>query len=129
MSGKMSKKNKVPMCDSLKHPMQPIGFDGGGNEGQPYGIVRFKENKIVRFLLDAGPFDLNQISCMEFNREDYTQLMQLIGYSTSGYGELSTSPKKMVRKADAKAAKLWTKWVTNGAGKVQPEAEESSQES
>ena len=120
----MSKK-KVPMCDTLKHPMQPIGFDGGGNEGQPHGIVRFKENKIVRFLLDAGPFDLNQISCMEFNRGDYTQLMQLIGYSTCGYGELSTSPKKLVRKADAKADEIWDKWVTN----VQPISEEDTQES
>ena len=64
------------------------------------GVARFRRNRIVSLLLDGGPFDLNQISKMEFSNEDYTQLMQLIGYSVSGYGELSTSPSKMVMKAD-----------------------------
>ena len=106
----MKKEKQVPLCDNLKHPMQPVGFDGQSNENQPYGVVRFKENKIVNFLLKAGPFDLNQISCMEFSQEDYTQLMQLIGYSTCGYGDLSTSPRRLVRRADAKGDKIWKEW-------------------
>lgn len=70
------------------------------------GVIRFRQNAIVNFLLEAGPFDLNQISMMGFSRADYTQLMQLIGYSVSGYGELSTSPSKLVRRADRKACEL-----------------------
>ena len=103
-------KRNAPMCKDLKHPMQPIGFDGCSNKHSPHGVIRFKPNAIVRFLLDAGPFDLNQISCMNFSDEDYTQLMQLIGYSVSGYGDLSTSPKNLVRKADKKADKIFKEW-------------------
>jgi len=92
--------------DSLPHPMQPIGYDDRN-------IARFKENGIVRFLLDNGPFSLNELSMMlakgKFSQEDYTQLMQLIGYSVSGYGELSTSPPELVTRADEEAGKLWSK--------------------
>jgi hypothetical protein len=85
--------------DELPHPMQPIGLD---EKGTP----RFKENKIVSFLLHGGIYDLNKISMMPFPKEDYTQLMQLIGYSTSGYGDLSTSPTHLVMQADEKASNL-----------------------
>ena len=88
----------------MKHPMQPVGFDSTGK------VVRFKENKIVRFLLNEGPFDLNQISSMMakdmFSEEDYTHLMQLIGYSISGYGELPTSPEDLVNEADQEADRI-----------------------
>ncbi len=65
----------------MKHPMQPV-------YRAPDGMIRFKENKIVQFLLDAGPFDLNQLAMMAFEDEDHEQLAQLIGYSVSGFGEL-----------------------------------------
>lgn len=65
----------------MKHPMQPIALDDNGT-------ARFKANKIVRFLLDAGPFDLNMLALMPFDQEDRVQLAQLIGYSVSGYGDL-----------------------------------------
>lgn len=55
------------------------------------GRVRFRCNEIVRYLLDAGPFDLNQLSVMPFSVEDYEHFMQLIGYSLDGFGELSTT--------------------------------------
>lgn len=88
--------------DSLEHPMQPIGWDGN--------VIRFKRNKIVQMLLDTGKFELNGISLMNargmFGKGDYTQLMQLIGYSVSGYGELSTSPEEVVARADKIAAEL-----------------------
>ena len=64
------------------HPVQPLVVD-------EHKIVRFQENKIVRFLLDAGPFDLNQLACMEFPSEDREQLAQLIGYSLGGFAQLS----------------------------------------
>jgi hypothetical protein len=42
------------------HPMQPTVIDG-------HGVLRFKQNAIVRFLLDAGPHDLNQLGVMQFS--------------------------------------------------------------
>lgn len=66
----------------VRHADQPLEHD-------PEGVERFKGNKIVRFLLDAGPFDLNQLSLMPFAREDWVQFAQLIGYSACGWGELS----------------------------------------
>jgi hypothetical protein len=65
-----------------QHPVQPIVKD-------EHGVVRFKANAIVRFLLDAGSFDLNQLAAMDFSDEDREQFAQLIGYSLSGFGELS----------------------------------------
>ncbi len=53
------------------------------------GVVRFRENPIVRFLLDAGQFDLNQLACMPWSMEDRSHFAQLIGYSVNGYGDLS----------------------------------------
>lgn len=65
-----------------KHPIQPI-------EKDEHGVSRFKGNAIVRFLLDDGPFDMNQIAMKRFSVEDQEQFAQLIGYSLSGFGELS----------------------------------------
>jgi hypothetical protein len=65
-----------------KHPIQPL-------EKDPNGVVRFKGNSIVKHLLNNGGIDLNQIACMDFPREDREQFAQLIGYSLSGFAELS----------------------------------------
>lgn len=65
-----------------RQPIQPIGPD-------EHGHIRFHPNAIVRHLLDHGGIDLNQIACMEFSDEDRQQFAQLIGYSLSGYSELS----------------------------------------
>jgi hypothetical protein len=64
------------------HPIQPL-------EADEHGTIRFKRNAIVEHLLDKGGIDLNQIACMEFSREDREQFAQLIGYSLSGFSELS----------------------------------------
>lgn len=66
----------------MKHPVQPLDLD-------EHGVLRFKANAIVRFLLDAGPFDMNKLAMMNFSQEDREQFAQLIGYSLSGFGELS----------------------------------------
>ena len=42
----------------------------------------------------------------KYSKEDYAQLMQLIGYSVSGYGELSMIPRKEVRRADLQSLRL-----------------------
>jgi hypothetical protein len=67
----------------MKHPFQPIEQDENG-------VYRFKKNRIVEFLLDAGQFDLNHLATMNFSNEDRTQFAQLIGYSVSGFGELDS---------------------------------------
>lgn len=64
------------------HPIQPLVLDENG-------VLRFEENKIVRYLLDAGPFDMNKLALMPFSNEDREQFAQLIGYSLSGFSELS----------------------------------------
>jgi hypothetical protein len=61
--------------------MQPVEWDGTG-------VVRFKANPIVRFLLDHnGKFDLNDLHRMSetagFGADDWDQFNQLIGYSVS----------------------------------------------
>ncbi len=65
----------------MKHPNQPLEKDSEG-------IQRFKQNKIVRYLLDAGPFDMNDLALMPFDDEDRQQFAQLIGYSVCGYSDL-----------------------------------------
>lgn len=112
---------------SPKHPMQPIVLDDSG-------VVRFKANQIVRWMYDqlkARGVSLNEIYLtFDVDREDvewdaagvtsrplprpvvgadnddYQQLMQLIGYSVSGYGDLTTSPPEHVNAADRTAEKL-----------------------
>ncbi len=66
----------------MNHPIQPIITD-------EHGTKRFKANKIVRYLLDAGGIDMNQLSMMPFDRDDREQFVQLIGYSISGFSDLS----------------------------------------
>lgn len=64
-------------------PLQPIEIASDG-------VVRFRENRIVRWLLDAGPFDMNQIAMLPgISNAERMQFAQLIGYSVSGAGDLS----------------------------------------
>ena len=65
-----------------RHPIQPL-------ENDDRGVLRFKDNKIVRHLLDHGGIDLNDIARLDFPQEDREQFAQLIGYSLSGFSELS----------------------------------------
>lgn len=62
-------------------PMQPLFLDGE--------VVRFQANKIVTAVLEQSRLDLNMIARMNFSQEDREQFAQLIGYSVSGFGELS----------------------------------------
>lgn len=74
-----------PVTKAYKLPMQPLVIDTRGR-------LRFKENLIVRKLLDYATergYGLNEIAREEFDAEEQMQLAQLIGYSLSGYGTLS----------------------------------------
>lgn len=74
------------------HPMQPVVMDGR--------VIRFKANAIVRYLLDTGPFDMNYLAMIPFSTEDRVQFAQLIGYSVSGFGDLSYVDQVTIDKAD-----------------------------
>ena len=78
-----------------KLPIQPIYTDD-------HGIIRFRGNKVVQFLLDNGGIDLNQLTIECQNcPEDWEQFAQLIGYSLSGFGDLSYVSDETYRTATA----------------------------
>lgn len=84
----------------IKHPIQPLIMD-------KQGVLRFKKNAIVEFLLDRGGFDMNDLARMDFSKDDRAQFAQLIGYSFGGFSELSyvdnktyVAAKEMAREAD-----------------------------
>ncbi len=88
------------MPKKIKYPMQPLWQDDNGT-------IRFKGNMVVMYLLGAveeDAIDMNNLATMGFSDEDMAQFAQLIGYTVSGYGDLSYA--KRVKKADKKAAKL-----------------------
>lgn len=64
-----------------RHPNQPLIAD---EDGAP----RFKQNAIVRYLLDNGGHDLEDLRKIPFSTEDRVQFAQLIGYSLCGWSEL-----------------------------------------
>lgn len=76
------------------HPVQPLVTD-------ERGVIRFRKNTIVRFLLDAGPFDMNRLALMDFSDEDRQQFAQLIGYTLGGYGDLSYVTDEAYARAEA----------------------------
>ncbi len=56
---------------------------------QPIKDGRFVPNRIVEKLLETSTIDLNDIAMMPFTDQERMQLAQLIGYSLTGFGELS----------------------------------------
>jgi hypothetical protein len=82
-----------------QHPMQPVYRDEND-------VVKFKPNKIIEYLFDIGALDLNRIAAMEFPAEDRMQLSQILGYSVSGYSDLSYVTNKSANKAFEEAGKL-----------------------
>ena len=66
----------------MNNPIQPLYTD-------EKGTTRFKANAIVRYLLDFGGIDMNKLAVLPFSDEDRQQFAQLIGYSISGYADLS----------------------------------------
>ena len=63
-------------------PIQPIELDSDK-------VVRFVENRMIRTLLDSSTLTLNDLAVMNFTQQEQEQFAQLIGYSLSGFGELS----------------------------------------
>lgn len=87
---------------SKRQPMQPVVKAADGT-------IRFKENKIISDMLELCQkhgFGLNEIAMGDYEKDDRSQLMQLIGYSVSGYGSLSCSRAKHLMRADEKAESM-----------------------
>ncbi len=87
-----------------KHPIQPLVLD-------KEGVIRFKENKVVRYLLNAatlsGVCSMNALAILPFDDDDRTQFAQLIGYSVSGAGDLDYFSRSVLARADREAATLF----------------------
>ena len=69
----------------MNNPIQPLYLTEQGS-------IRFKQNTIVRDLLDFATekgFGLNEIASRGYSADDSIQFAQLIGYSLSGFGSLS----------------------------------------
>ncbi len=96
--------------------MQPVEWVGE--------VIRFKRNRIVRDALDFATaqgdvpgvstpyqaFNMNVISDGvregKYTVEEYEQFCQLIGYSVSGFGDLSMVRPETVQQADDEADAL-----------------------
>lgn len=65
-----------------KHPIQPL-------EKDDRGVLRFKKNAIVEYLLENGGIDMNELADLSFAQEDREQFAQLIGCSLGVFADLS----------------------------------------
>lgn len=91
-------------------PMQPIVLASDG-------VVRFQENRIVSRLVKAAEkgqrLNINDIAICAaqgmYTDAEQMQLAQLIGYNVSGFGDLSYADRRVVKRADDKAQKIWEK--------------------
>ena len=86
----------------VRVPDQPI-------EVAEDGMIRFRANPIVRDLLDfATPrgMGMNEMACRDYPVWAREQFAQLIGYSVSGYSELSYVTDASYERAEAIAADL-----------------------
>ena len=79
--------------------MQPIYLD-------EHGVVRFKCNEIIKKLVRDKTIDLSEIDFAAFPTPDVEQFFQLLGYSVSGYGDISFVRPETIAAADAKADEL-----------------------
>lgn len=77
---------RVNFFSKMNHPIQPLVKDGAG-------VLRFLANNIVQDLYDLHAkhgLDMNTIAQRDYPKEDRQQFAQLIGYSLSGYAELTS---------------------------------------
>lgn len=84
---------------TTKHPMQPIVRG-------PDGLPRFKQNAIIRHLVDTGALNLNALAEMAFSDEDNEQLVQLLGYTIDRFASLDFVDRETVEAAEAAAARI-----------------------
>ena len=82
-------------------PIQPIVADA-------IGTIRFRPNRLVEHLLQDGPFDMNHLAVWSQTHgipdEEQAQFAQLIGYSVSGFADLSYVDDNLYARVDISAA-------------------------
>ena len=58
------------------------------------GVQRFFQNSVICHLFEAGKLDLNQLAVdyhqKKFSQVDYAELNMMLGYSVSGWCDLSS---------------------------------------
>lgn len=108
----MKTKNRVRNPHKRPQPLQPLVWDGEG-------VVRFQANRVVKRLLDeasARGIDMNFLRRQEGpTNEDWEHFAQLIGYSVSGWGNLSYVSDKTWSRADKAKDKLLQLYPTDPA--------------
>lgn len=96
--------------EQVKFPLQPVVIAEDG-------CIRFAENRIVTYLLDNGGIDLNKIASLaftsNFSNAEQEQFAQLIGYSVSGFADLSYVSDEAYYAAAFQAEKLVPKLKSN----------------
>lgn len=80
-------------------PLQPLEKDA-------QGVLRFRANVLVLHLIEHGSIDLNRLAMVDAPQADREQFGQLIGYSLSGYGDLSYVSNETYARAQAMADDL-----------------------
>lgn len=101
----MDQKDRPTTVKRVSIPMRPIALD---QDGRP----RFQENVVVRRLFDRASehgYNMNHLRSeadLHSAQADWEEFLQLIGYSTSGYGELSIVSAASVIAADTAADEL-----------------------
>lgn len=63
---------------SVAQPIQPLEYD-------PDGVVRFRRNSLVEYLLVNGGITMTELAAQNFPDEDRQQFAQLTGYSMAWY--------------------------------------------
>ncbi len=105
MNGKWNDESSVEIADKVLDAWKQRFADGTETHApvqrtahQPIitdaqGVRRFKSNPIVSYFVDLcdshNIADMNSLGRMTFSDEDRAQFAELIGYSTSGFSELS----------------------------------------
>ncbi len=59
-----------------------------------HGVQRFKENSVIRFLVNKEIIDLNKLFIAfqekKFTKRDYAEFNMMLGYSVGGFADLSS---------------------------------------
>lgn len=76
-------------------PMQPLE--------KVNGILRFRKNRLVDFLLEQYKPGLNKLATLGYSNEEWQQFAQLIGYSVDGWGTLSYVGERAWKRAERMA--------------------------
>ncbi len=68
------------------HPLQPV-------ERDERGVIRFRKNNLVCWLLEHSGISLNTIALRGFTVEDQEQFAQLLGSSVCHFGDGDHNPE------------------------------------